>query len=291
MRYQRDLLTLVRQLEAVADDMNIAKLKLAKLMGLPMGTPYSLAPAGTGFMPRITRNVSELELVALVNRPEVQEERYNVRIAQAEARVALLKFLPSFNPFALESYDSNTYLAHNTWAEAGFRTAFDLIHLAALPAQRELSESQEELARQRRLAVSMAVVSQVHISLAQLAQARHRYDGAARIAAVERRLSALSAAGEEASATSELDRVRQHASAVAAELDRDRAYADMMNAHAAVFAALGVDQLPEQPAGATLADVSNAIRQMQYDQRNGVLPVQEAAIGATAGPPPAAAAQ
>lgn len=284
LRYQRELLDLVRQLESVTDEMQIAKMKLAKLMGLPVGADYVLARVKMNWMPTIGNNVEELEIIALTNRPEVQEERYNVRIAQIETRRALVKFLPSFNPFALGAYDSNSYLKYNSWAEAGFRAGFQLINLVSLPSARKLADDQVELAKQKRLAVSMAIVAQVHVSLQQLSKARRNFDSASRIASVEQRLNELSAAGEEASVSTPMERIRARTAAIAAELERDRSYADLMNANTAVYAALGVDQLPEQPEGATVAQVSEAIRQMQNRQRNAVLSIEQTSAELTASP-------
>ena len=222
-----------------------------------------------------------------MNRPEVQEERYNVRIAQLETRRALLRFLPNFNPFALGGYNSNSFLYYNSWAEAGFRASFQLLNLFALPTARELSRRLEDLAQTRRLAVSMAVIAQVHVSLQQYHRAQRQYESANRLAQVERRLNALTNARDAAESTSDLDRIRAITSALAAELVRDRAYADVMNAHAAVHVALGLDPVPEDLRNQDLDTAANRIRETRQQWLAGA--IQIPALPAAPATTPAAA--
>jgi outer membrane protein TolC len=274
LRYQRDLLDLIRQLETVAEDMQLAQTRLAQLMGLPPTTTYQVAAAkGQHYpVPGVSRSADDLERFALVSRPEVQEERYNVRIAQTETRRAMMRFLPSVNPFAMVAYDSNSYLVHNNWAEIGLRAGMNLLSLASLPTAQELAERQVELAQARKLAVSMAVVAQVHVALQQFSRAHRQFEAASRMERVERRLSALSAAGQQAQSTSELDRVRSLTSALAAELQRDRAYAELMNAHAGLHVALGLDPLPgEDGRDAPLETLAASIREVQASWWSGAL--------------------
>lgn len=275
LRYQRDLLDLIRQLGAVAEDMQLAQTRLAQLMGLAPTTAYQVnAAVEQGYpIPRVTHTAEELERVALISRPEVQEERYNIRIAQNETRRAILRFLPNFNPFAMAAYDSNSYLLHNSWAEVGIRASMNLLTLAALPTAQALAERQVELAQTRQLAVSMAVVAQVHVAIQQFNRSQRQFQAASQVERVERRLNALSRAGQQAQAISELDRIRSLTSALAAELQRDRTYADLMNAHAALHVALGLDPVPGDNNEASLGALAATIRQVQSTWRRGAIQV------------------
>jgi len=290
LRYQRDVLELTRQLEAVSEDMRIARARLAQLMGMAPTTRYSLVAPDTAnlTLPRLAHDAEALERVALVNRPEVQEERYNVRIAQLDTRRAMMRFLPNFNPFAIAAYDSNSYLYYNNWAELGFRSSLQLLNLAALPTARELGQRLEDLAQSRRLAVSMAVIAQVHVSMQQFNRARIQFESASRMAQIERRLNALSTARDAAQSTSDLERIRVVASALAAELQRDRAYADVMNAHTSLYVALGLDPVPEDLNNEDMAAAADRIRDTRQRWMAGnidipVLPEPPAAAETPAG--------
>lgn len=261
LRMQRDLLELVRQLEIVSEDMGLSKTRLARLMGMSPSTPFDVVVnADTRWLPSTKYSLEEMEVIALTNRPETQEERYNIRIAQHETRRALLKYMPNFNPFALGAYDSNQYLLYHNWAEIGLRAGFQLISLLQLPDAKALAEAQVELAKQKQLAVNMAVIAQVHVSVLNMKRARKNFDNTHKIAEVEQRLSALSAAKGDANLSTNIDRIRARSSALAAELQRDRAYAELMNAHAATLVTMGVDLMPDDTKNMDVATLTELIR-------------------------------
>ncbi len=250
LRYQRTLIELNRQLDAVAADLATAKAKLAQLMGMPLGYEFELTAheSAEAALPEMRLTPDELERVALVNRPELREEDYNYRIAQLEGRRAILRMLPGLSLTGSFNGDSNSFLTYHNWAEVGLRTAVNLMGLVSAPAVRRQAQSQADLVRMRRLALSMSVVAQVHISVLQFNRARVQFGHSLDSARVERRLQRLATAGQEAEVTSEMERIRNKAASLVAELQCDRDYAEMQNAYAAVFVALGLDPLPDARA-------------------------------------------
>jgi outer membrane protein TolC len=276
---QSELLALIEQLETVSEDMRTSQVRLAQLMGLPPNTALQLA-APSGYLartPRITDSADRLELIALVNRPEAREQAYNIRLAQTEARQALLRFLPSFNPFATLSGDSNSYLFHQNWAELGLRVSGELIGLVARPSVAQLGQRRVELAEARQLAVSMAIVSQVNLAVLEfernqrlLAHARSRNE-------VDQRLYRVTLDRVSADAASDLERIRAATVALASELRLVRAHSALMNAHASVFVALGLDPAPAELSSGDLEALTDAIRAVQEEWWNNRidLPVPE----------------
>jgi outer membrane protein, multidrug efflux system len=265
LRNQSELLALIDQLEAVAEDMRTSEVRLAQLMGLPPNSTFRLsAPSGyINRTPRLTHSTENLEIIALVNRPEVREEAYNIRLAQTEARQALLRFIPAFNPFIQLNRDSNSYLFYQNWAELGLRVTSELIGLASRPAVAQFGEQRVELAEARRLAVSMAVVSQVNLAVLEfernqrlLVQSRARNE-------VDQRLYRLVVERAGADAANELELVRAATAALASELRLSRSHANLMNVHAAVFVALGLDPVPTDLPTDDLPAVMQGIRQVQ----------------------------
>jgi outer membrane protein TolC len=246
LRYQRALMELIQDLEAVDDQLAIAKTQLAQLMGLRPGTPYTLmAPAEVPSLPPIRLAVDEMERMALLNRPEVREEAYNTRIAQQEGRRALLRLVPGVSLLASLNYDSNSFLRYNSWQEAGARVTANIFRIFSAPRVMELNEVQAEIAESRRLAMTMAVIAQVHIAGQQYQIAQKKYERARAMADISRRIAHLSADASDAQTTSKLDLIFENANAALAELRRNRAYADLQNADAYVRVTLGQDPLPE----------------------------------------------
>ena len=261
LRMQRDLLEILRQLEGIANELSATRARLAALMGLPPGTRYTLlADEETRLEVRIPA-LDLLEGTALELRPELREEAYATRITALEARRAILRLLPGINLNASVNYDSNTYLLYNDWVEGGIRIAANLVRLASLPQTQRMNAAQAELAETRRLAVSMAVLAQVHIAAQQYARALAQYDRAVEITQVEQRLARLAAQRRAEEAGSELERVREMAIALLAELRRHRSYADLRVANAAVRASVGFDPLPEQVVADDVPALAVAIRE------------------------------
>lgn len=274
LRYQRVLLELIQQLESVDDQLSIGKAQLAQLMGLRPGTPYTLAaPRNLQPPPALRLTIDQMERIALVNRPEVQEEGYNARITQAEGRRALLRLVPGVTLLSSLNYDSNSYLLYNNWSEAGARIAASVVRLMSAPSIMKLNEVQAEIAESRRLAVAMAVLAQVQVSAQQYAIARKGYSLASSMADIDQRIANLSQDAQSAETASELDLIREKANAVLAELRRNRAFADLQNADASVYVTLGLDPVPAGLENGDLDTLVAAIQQKSREWRSGKIPV------------------
>ncbi|HEV7317197.1 MAG TPA: TolC family protein [Ensifer sp.] len=273
LRYQRNLMELIAQLELIEEQLSIAKTQLAQLMGLRPGTTYRLAPAGTPYIPSLRLTIDEMERVALVNRPELREETYNGRITQNEGRRALLRLLPGVTLLASVNYDSNSYLLFNDWKEVGARLAANLVRLISIPDVMKLNEAQSEIAEYRRLALTMSVLAQVQISARQYIVARKSYERSRNLASVNRRIADLQTNTQEAQTTSDLDLIRERANAVLTELRSHRSYADLQNADAGVYMTLGIDPLPLDVQASSLPELVAAIRKQQKEWQSGRIQV------------------
>ena len=113
LNYQRQLLDILRQLEAVRDELAQAKPRLASIMNVPPGDDYTLA-APTGFsLPKLPVAADKMEETALVNRPELVEAGYNERIGLDETKKALAKLLPGVTFQLGANFDTDNFLVNN----------------------------------------------------------------------------------------------------------------------------------------------------------------------------------
>lgn len=272
LRYQKQLVEIMRQLETLEQDMAIAKAQLSALMNLPPGSDFTLVePAGEAKIPIVALSMEDMENLALINRPELYEEAYQKRITAVEARKALLRLLPGVNFTASLNYDSNSYLVNQDWAEAGARVTWNLLNVLSYPATMRVQEAQQELAETRRLALSMATLTQVHVGYRQFLRARDQYEKAALLQDIEERIyqNVLDGAGL---AVADLERIRAGASAIAAELARDRAYAGMQNAIASLYVSLGLDPLPSEVTSHDIPTLAAAVKTISDAWMQGRIP-------------------
>lgn len=261
LRYQRSLVEAVRQLAAIEEELAISKAELARLMNLAPGTDYKLSLPDAASVPEVQLSLPDMETLALEQRPELREAAYQSRITALEARKALLKLFPNLNFYGSLNSDSNDYLVNQEWAQAGAQVSWNLLNLAAAPRSKKLREAQQELVETRRLAMSMAVLTQVHVSHQQYLRAREQYQQAAQLSSIEQRIFGTVRTASQGEAQSVLDRIQAGTAAAAAEFRRDLAYAELQNAYAAVHVSLGFDPLPNQATGNDLRTLSQAVRE------------------------------
>ncbi|MGB2985625.1 MAG: TolC family protein [Phycisphaerae bacterium] len=143
-----------------------AKTELAKLIGLPPGTPFTLAEVDfDNPIEPLHYDIEELEWEALRNRPELFEKDLEQAISRDEARVALAQMFPSPAMFLQFNYDSNRFLAYENWSTVGIRASWDLLAIPQQIKQRGAVKLQAELIAKRRMAIAVAILTQLHLSL------------------------------------------------------------------------------------------------------------------------------
>ena len=243
LRYQRTLLENIRLLENVERELALARIELTSLIGLEPGASYLLAEpsAEQSVLEAVKLPVEAMEIMALSNNADLREQFYNARIAAAETRRTLLRLLPGISFDYGSKKDTDGYLIHQQWHEAGVRVSFNLFNLLSGPAQMDATERGVALAEQRRMALQMTVLTQVHV-------ARQLYDNALlelgradAIWSVDRRLADFAKNQQVAQTGNALERVSAGASAILSLLRRYQAVAKAHEAASSLQATLGVD--------------------------------------------------
>jgi outer membrane protein TolC len=238
---QKGLLELINRLAQLRKEARLAKVQLAGLINLPPGTVYEVAPMAEE-MPRAPDlAVQDMERLALTSRPELREEDYRKRISAQEARKALLRMLPGVELNAGANYDSNKYLDNQSWADVGMQVSWNIFNLFSGPAARRYAEGQMELGDLRRQALSVAVITQVHVAREQHEQALADYQTAVRLDEVEGKIAAQLEAEQAASRVDPAQVVMGRASALAAKLRRSLAHAELQSAVARIRHSMGDD--------------------------------------------------
>lgn len=261
LRYQRDLLNMVRQTEALDNDLAQARAKLAALMNLPPATEFTLAApeAAQQDAPRLAYKLNDLEALAMVHRPELREESYLARNAVLETRMSLLRLFPNASLFGGLNYDSNKYLVNNNWADAGVQVSWNLLGLLSLPSINRAGEAREDVAQLRRQALRMSVLSQVHIAWLERQRAEAAFQRANELSRLQDAIQVQTENAARSNAETHLELVRAKVETLLATRARDLSYAELVNAQNTVYQAAGIDPLPERITGDTLASLARDI--------------------------------
>ena len=247
LSYQKALLEIIQDMWFYRRDLATAKTELAALMNLKPGTDYTVIdPADDVTLPAPDRfgTLESLEQYALLNRPELMEERYQLQISNMEVRKAMLEMLPGLEFNLGSRYNSNFLLWENSWAEAGANISWNLFQIFSGPANKRVAETQVELDDARRLALSMAVITQVHLAHQRYQMALSDFEVTQDLVEVEKRIQQHVEAEQKAAVENELAVIQSMASSMVAQMQHDLGYAEVQNSIGRILNSVGVDPLP-----------------------------------------------
>lgn len=260
LAYQRALLDATSLLNQRRQDLEFAKRELAALMNVPPGVDFTVAEAQEPVLPAAPRDVARLEEMALMQRPELREEDLRNRISAAEARKQVLGLLPGISLNLGRQYDSNRFLFSNSWSEGGVNIAWNLMRLAALPSMKDAQKFQEQTDEARRMALSMAVLTQTRIGAERYRMALEDFKLADQAAQVDKRLADFTRASVTAKLDSELEAIRTQARAVLGAYQRANAYANAQIAFGRLYNSLGFDPIADDFQGKDLTQLTQQVR-------------------------------
>jgi outer membrane protein TolC len=262
LSYRRELFGIQRELQQLQRNLAIAKSQLAALMNLQPGADFQLLiPERLEWTRFPNTHWEKLEQIALESRPELRSLVYEKRAVLNEAKAALVAMLPGLEFGGNYNYSSNSFLFNSDWWNIGSQLAWNLMSLVRYPAKMAEIEAQKNLLDTERLAMSMAVLTQLHLGFAQYAHAQSEFSTASDFQATQSQLARLARAGLNAGSVSEQSLIREDMNCLTAEVRRDVTYAELENAYATILAAIGADPLPpgvrlDQPIAALTADIA-----------------------------------
>lgn len=247
LQYKLDLLNTQRYIQQLFRELNTAKLQLAALINLPPGQEKDIVlmvPERESTTISLPSDMTVLEDRALEARPELKMIDYRRRINAHEAKAAILELMPSLNLVVGENYSSNKFLFNNHWAAYAARASWNLLNLFRYPARTKTIEAQDKVLHTQNLALSMAVMSQVHVGVAQVAHAKKEVSTAKLYYDTQSQITEQIRVAWRSSRVSEQAVLRERVAQVAAQLRYDAVEAELQTAWASLLAAIGEDVLP-----------------------------------------------
>lgn len=268
LTYERELVEIKQKIGEIQRDLNTSKAQLAALMNLKPGTPFSLngesRREGTLVM---SAGIDEMISTAVYNRPELREVEYRKRINLHEADAALLEMLPGMQLYAGANYDSNSFLLNSEWSNWGAKASWNLLKVFSFAARRDVIGLQDDMLQARSLALTMAVITQVHVSRIRFLHAQKELRTAVEFRDVQRRLLDQMRAEAQADRISNQTLIREEMNTLVAEAKYDIAYAQLQNAYANLFSSMGLDPYAwEIDRAKSVDDVTAALKQLWFER-------------------------
>ncbi len=268
LNYQRQMLDILRQLESIRDELTQAKPRLASLMNLPPNADYKVVIPTQLDVPTVTAELSKMEELALLNRPELMEAAYNERISVEETHKAMARLFPGIEFSTSTNRDTNSFLVNNQWNATGVRVSWNLLSLLNIGNTRGMAKAQLEVSRNQRLALNMAVLTQVHVAYRDYLGRKHQYERNYDMFNVDERILTHTHNATNSSADSRLQEIRAGASALMSELRQYQSYGALQSAYGQILATLGVDLLPKTLPSNALTFLSQSVKQAEQDADN-----------------------
>lgn len=262
LNYQRDLLNMQQEVRRLFREFSTAKAQLASVMGVPPGTPFDLVmPPSATSVPAINLDTQKMEEQALLLRPELRGIDYKKRINAKEAKAVFLELFPSLKVSFGGYYNSNSLLFYQNWMTYAAQASWNLLSVFRVPAKLKAIEAHGQMLDAQSLALSLSILTEVHVGAAQFVHAKEEYQDAwsyrrAQAAIVEQTKNLWVT-----QRASDLTLIRERVSDVVADVRLDAARSGLETAYATLMASLGEEAVPASMGEQNLAQLADSIRQ------------------------------
>jgi outer membrane protein TolC len=244
--YQKRLLETVRQLLKLQEELSLAKYQLAALINLPPNTSYEVVAPENYEFPQLQLSLQELESLALLSQPELRLEDYTKRVDKLEVKKAFLRMFPGFEISLGFEANTNKFLYNKDWLRTGLRVTWNLLNVfTGGPAAKREAESHVVLSDHRRMALTMAVLTQVWVSYQRYLLAVEDFKLTDELYSVYNKLNQITRQAEAASVRSGLKVIFMQTQALMSRMSRESSYAELQSSVAQIYHAVGVDPLPD----------------------------------------------
>jgi outer membrane protein TolC len=268
LTYERELVEIKQKIGEIQRELNTAKAQLAALMNLKPGTHFHLSyPSRKEGALVLKASLEDMVHTAVYNRPELREVEYKKRVNVLEADAALLEMLPGIQLYAGANVDSNDFLLNNDWVNWGAKASWNLMKVFSYRTRQDMIDRQEDMLGQRSLALTMAVMTQVHVSRIRFLHEQKELKTSAEYRDVQRRLLEQMRAEAAADRISKQTLIREEMNTLVAEAKFDMAYSQLQNAYANLFSSMGLDPYAwEINADQDVASLSASLKQLWFER-------------------------
>ena len=242
--YQKELLDIQRALQTQKQSFIDARIQLGTLMGLLPNQNFKLVETKEP-LNVLDMTLEEMEVYALQNRPELLENHYEERISVEQTRAGILTLLPGINFNAAYTSTSNDYLQQKTNAQFGATIGANLLNVFNYPTIKKINQTNTEVIREQRLALSMTVLSQIHIANIDYKLALEEFETAQRYYEVSKKITEQVKNAQKIARFGQLEVIREQASLLVAELRYDIAFTKLQHSIGKMYSSAGINVTEE----------------------------------------------
>lgn len=261
LNYQRDLLNIQREVRRLFRELSTAKTQLASMMGVPPGASFDLVmlPSATS-VPVMYMDSQRMEEQALLLRPELRAIDYKKRINAREVKAVFLELFPSLKVSFGGYYNSNSLLFYQNWLTYAAQVSWNLLSVFRTPAKLKAIEAHGQMLDAQSLALSLSILTEVHVGAAQFAHAREEYQDALNYQQAQAAIAEHTNNLWLTHRTNDLLLIRERVNHVAADVRLDAARSGVETAYATLMASLGQEAVPVSMGEQNVAQLADSIK-------------------------------
>ena len=252
---KRKYMESVKKLSSLKRDLETAEVRLASLMGFHPSTEFKLVGKeyGNFELPDIKSSLSEMEWLALTNRPELRVSDMVTNVEEVKASFRILQ-----DP-GLNKYKNDPAYYNRIWAKKAQKLGLSIFEDLRNPKESEL----ETLRRQR---MTNLVLSQVYVSWARYMSALEDYQISSELANVSEDIAEDTTVKDGSKAEkSQLESAR----AIEDEVKAMLAYVDLQDALGNLYSSIGMDAIPYYMLGEKPSKIAVYLRGVLEKWRHG----------------------
>ena len=257
--YQKELLDIQRALQTQKQMFIDSRIQLATLMGLLPNQKFKVVKTKDP-LTILDMSIKGMEEYALIHRPELKKSHYDEAISIQETKASMTSLLPGLNFNAAWTHSSNDHLMNKTNFEYGSVMGANLLNVFMYPKIKEINQMNTEIIKEKRLALSMAVLSQVHLANIDYSLALEEYDTAQRYYQVSKKITEQIKNAQKIARFGNLELIREQASLLVAELRHDLAYTKLQYAVGEIYTSVGIDITKENIKELSFKDYASLIK-------------------------------
>ena len=278
VRYQKNVLENLRNIDIIQSELGSAQIELANLINLPPSTEIKFAPPPfDGIKTGVTALPMEmLEEVALINNADLRESFYNVRIVASETRKAMLRMLPGINLNWGPNYTTNSYIINQNWNAGAVSIGWNMLNTLMVPTIKKQGDAEQDLAVQRRMAMQMTVLGQVHLARLQYENAARVLERSTALANADKKIEKFTVDGASTGTQSQAEMVAAQSVSIISEMRRYQAIAQLYAANGRLQASLGFEPNLSDIQKTSLADLTKQVGEAMTQWQTGARVKEEA---------------
>lgn len=241
-KYRAELWNTLREMNLLLFDLSKAEPELLAMINAKPGSRvrYTSKIHKLNALPKgLPTDIHKLENIALQDRTELREEDYRKRSNLNEIKKARVELMPGAEITTGYFYDSNSFLVNNNWASFGAKLGLDLLRWPSKYQKYNLAKNKEELAEVRRMALTIAILTQVDIAKLRHNQAMRQYNINFHLRKARHSHYKHLRNQKQSDLTDELELTRAKAAMILADLRYYLAYAESQNAAGQLLDTIG----------------------------------------------------